>query len=102
MNDGRRTEIIKGVLVVLLLGACGAVAILAGIKAGRRESAAPEEKVRVYDVRTKTLRQIPASELTPGMAPVHIEGVEGTVWIKPLSAQAREERPSPNAPSGGK
>ncbi|MBW3622813.1 MAG: hypothetical protein KY468_05320 [Armatimonadetes bacterium] len=37
-------------------------------------------KVRIYDPDNRSLSEIPAEELAPGMIRVEVEGIEGEVW----------------------
>jgi hypothetical protein len=49
-----------------------------------------EQKVRVYDLRTRRLTTIPARELAPGMVRARrVEGVAGDVWVD--ASQVRQE-----------
>jgi hypothetical protein len=48
-----------------------------------------KEMVQVYDLKSKTISTIPASELAPGMVHAQVEGV-GLVWIA-----ATQARPGP-------
>ena len=41
-----------------------------------------DQTARVLDANTQQIITIPASELAPGMMRVHIEGVEGDVFVE--------------------
>ena len=41
----------------------------------------PDDMVRVYDPTTKTITEMPASQLTPNMIQAQVEGMDGVHWI---------------------
>ena len=47
--------------------------------------------VRLYDFETKTLTDIPASELAPGYINSQVQGIEGTVFVKASQAKSPTE-----------
>lgn len=53
------------------------------------------QTVRVLDTTTQQIITIPASELTPGMMRVHIEGVEGDVFVEAGTLETSPHRHPP-------
>jgi hypothetical protein len=47
----------------------------------KRDDAKSEDTVRVYDPTTKTVTEMPASQLTPNMIQAQVEGLDGVHWI---------------------
>jgi hypothetical protein len=54
-----------------------------------------EQTVRVLDAETQQIITIPASELTPGMMRVRIEGVEGDVFVEAGTLETSPHRHPP-------
>jgi hypothetical protein len=47
----------------------------------RREYTKPEDTVRVYNPTTKTVTELPASQLTPNLIQAQVEGLNGVYWV---------------------
>lgn len=54
-----------------------------------------DQTVRVLDAATQQIITIPASELAPGMMRVHIEGVEGDVFVEAGTLETSAHRHPP-------
>jgi hypothetical protein len=54
-----------------------------------------DQTVRVLDAETQQMIIIPASELAPGMMRVHIEGVEGDVFVEGGTLETSPHRHPP-------
>ena len=54
-----------------------------------------DQTVRVLDAETQQIVTIPASELAPGMMRVHIEGVEGDVFVEAGTLETSPHRHPP-------
>jgi hypothetical protein len=53
------------------------------------------EMVRFYDVESRRVVQIPASELRPGVVQGRVQGIEGVVWLLPEQLQQGEIKHPP-------
>jgi hypothetical protein len=53
------------------------------------------EMVRIYDVESRSVYEIPAAELAPGMVAANVEGIEETVWIDRDQLQKSEPQHGP-------
>jgi hypothetical protein len=60
---------------------------------GRRASST--QMVRFYDVGSRRVVQIPASELRPGVVQAQVQGIEGLVWLLPDQLKQGELRHGP-------
>lgn len=58
------------------------------------------EMVRVLDLKTKKIVNIPAAELAPGMVPAKVQGIDGTVWIDSTQLQNRDRCRHPPLSAG--
>jgi hypothetical protein len=55
----------------------------------------PAETVPFYDVESRRVVQIPASELRPGAVQAQVQGIEGLVWMMPSQLKQGEVRHPP-------
>lgn len=53
------------------------------------------DMVRVYDMATKKVTTIPASELASGVIRAKVEGVEGEVWLDPKAVKPQSKLRQP-------